>query len=59
MDQQLTLIALTLTALPLIAALLAGLLGNFLGRTLVHRAAVTLVGVAFFTRLLFVLCLYH
>lgn len=47
MDQQLTLIALTLTALPLIAALLAGLLGNFLGRTLVHRAAVTLVGVAF------------
>lgn len=40
-------IALLLALLPLVGALIAGLLGKALGRTLTHRIAVSLVGVSF------------
>lgn len=40
-------IALIMTLLPLIGALIAGLLGNILGHLWTHRIAVTLVGISF------------
>ncbi len=48
MDITLTQTALIMTLLPLLGALIAGLLGNRLGQQLTHRIAVTLVGMSFF-----------
>ncbi|MFZ2315346.1 MAG: NADH-quinone oxidoreductase subunit L [Gammaproteobacteria bacterium] len=48
MDNPIISIALIMTLLPLAGALIAGLLGNKLGRTLTHRIAISFVGIAFF-----------
>lgn len=47
MENRLILISLVMALLPLLGALLAGLLGKQLGRTLTHRIVVSLVGVSF------------
>jgi len=46
-ENRLILISLVMALLPLLGALLAGLLGKQLGRTLTHRIVVSLVGVSF------------
>lgn len=48
MDNTLILIALLMSLLPLVGAVIAGLLGKKLGKTLTHRLVVLLVGIAFF-----------
>ena len=48
MNQNLLTIASIITMLPLAGSLLAGLLGQVLGRTLTHRIAIACVGIAFF-----------
>lgn len=47
MDNNLISVALIMALLPLAGALIAGLLGSKLGRTLMHRIVVSLVGISF------------
>lgn len=48
MDNSLILVALVMALLPLIAAIITGIMGKRIGNTLTHRIAVTCVGVSFF-----------
>lgn len=48
MNNPLILIAVIISLLPLAGSIIAGLLGNQLGRTLTHRIVITLIGISFF-----------